>query len=46
MDVNVIENIDPFPSSDLTFTVPPIVSAIILQIESPKPLPVGFCFLC
>jgi hypothetical protein len=44
--LNIIEKVEPFPSSLFTLTVPPIYSTIDLQIESPRPLPDGLVLRC
>lgn len=44
--LNIIENIDPLPTTLVTFTVPPIYSTIDLHIERPSPLPVGLFLRC
>lgn len=44
--LNRIENVDPSPKTLFTLTVPPIYSTIDLQMDRPRPLPVGFVFRC
>jgi hypothetical protein len=46
IDLNVIKKIEPYPTLDYTYTVPPIDSTIILHIDNPRPLPDGLFFLC
>ena len=46
IDLRVIEKVDPYPTLDSTLTEPPICSTIILQIDRPKPLPLGLDCLC
>jgi hypothetical protein len=44
--LNLIEKVEPNPTTLYTFTVPPICSTIDLQIDNPRPLPEGLVLRC